>query len=652
MVSRTETILLFSGFFILIVALLVAGRGATPYSGGGENPKPSPSPSDPPSEFDKSDLIDLQMIKFATDCVSKRGVVALSANTAQCLQFVSGTLLSELAVPTQSADSMGYLKYVYPLYPNWDKVRPSVRDNFLSKLTFSYISVPGTPKGLSPIDSVTAIKYDAAPIFFNTSHVEVYPLEQSFKNFSRDTWRGCWYRGTLGSGWFLPVSCSLVAYNSVHALLLLSVQTKYMVQFGSSSFRNLASTTSIETIVARAASPTFDGAWLNGEFGPQRYLAQIAVQQGYKTIQLSNERSPSGRFERWVVHLTDPNYSQRDLVRRNPFSLLENSNQDALYLNAFLNPAVAKVDLKFVVDPNPKSLGERYGDFSFKTKCRESNGTISMGDLLLDCLKILNYGLPAVTLSREIDSIDFASYPQSNDLEKLQSYFSIVYGSPQIWKTKTLLELTDYWVRCEVHYKLSLAPKIPYNQYRQLNFGTFTSSFLDARQEILRPGEVVQFVEVVRQNKIYSRYETPEVFAATYYYTARGSGLFLPTGRMFVARDKQEASAAVSDQAIPSCCLPEDIALAKTCLYKGFDTLLIVRYKGGYTGNATELIHFRDPIASQMSLIRTHPYDPLLQIPNTLIDGDGYFTKAPLDIANCVIYKQYEPGKQLNKCSV
>jgi hypothetical protein len=647
MVSRTETILLFAGVFLLILVLLIVGRGR----GQSGKPKPPRPPVDPPKETDKNNYDDPKIKEFGDDCVKSKGVLALRENTMQCLAFDDGKILSELTNQPTSGNILGYLKFVYPLYPKWDEMSSGTRNEFVSKLTFSYFKVAGAPVGMMQVNSEIAVKYQTA-IFFNTATVEVYPLEQSYKNFSRDTWFGCWYRGTIGSGWYLPVSCSLFAYNAVHALLLLNIENNYIVQNGSESFKALSNSMPIDDIVKLAPSESFSGAWLNGDRKAQRYLSTMAAQQGYKTIQLSNERDSAGNSERWVVHLTDPNYSQRDLRRQNPFFVAENPNQDALYLNAFLNDAVPAVDSKFIVDPNPKTLGERYGDFSFKTKCRMNKGTISIGDLLLDCLKILNFGLPAITITREIDSINFASYPQSNDLEKLQSYFSIVYGSADVWKQKTLEELTDFWMRCEVHYKLPLSPNIPYKQYRVLNFGVETSGNFDARQEEYRPGEVLKYVEVIRQNKVYSRYQLPEVFAATYYYPARGSGLFLPTGRMFVARTKQDAAAALG-QSIPSCCTPEDIAIAKTCLYKGFDSLLIMRYSG-FTANDSEIVHFRDPIASQMSLIKTHPFDPIVSESNELITGDGYFPSARLNNpsypGNCTIFSMYNPGLVENQC--
>lgn len=644
MFSRKENLLLFAGVFILIVTLLIVGRGNV----ANKNVQPTKE-NEKVRGADTTDYFDQNFSEFVDKCVNEDGgVVALKGNDVQCLEFDTGLVLGELTASRYEADITGYLKYVYPVYPSWDSLPISSQSSFLSTLSFAYYNVPGAPLGLTKIDSTIAVKYIEDPVFYNTSHIEVYPLESSFKNFSREEWRGCWYRGVLGSGWYLPVSCTLMAYNALHALVLLGISNNEIATSSSSVFKALLTTTSLETLIANCSSPSFTGAYLNQEFGPQRYLAQSAAMQGYKTIQLSNERNAQGKIERWFVHLTDPNYSQRFLTRRNPFSILPNLNDDALYLNSFLADTTKMVDVKYIIDPNPKTLGERYGDFSFKTSCRLSKGTINIGDLLLDCLKILNFGLPAVTLNREIDFINFSSYPQNTTLEKLQSYFSIVYGSPNVWKTKSLEELTDYWTRCEVHYKLPIDPNLPYNNYRLLSFGVATPISIDARQEENRPGEVVQYVEVIRQNKKYSRYGAAELFAATYYYPARGSGLFLPTGRMLVARNKQQAAGAFG-QTIPPCCVPEDIAIAKIGLYKGFDTMMIVRYSG-FTADVTELVHFRDPIASQMSLVRTHPYDPILSLKNTLISGDEYFENAPLSVETCVIYSQYEPGKGYNEC--
>ena len=617
------------------------GPGGLPIGPGGlpvgpDTPVVPPETPVTPPIANQPESIDSKVAPFMKNCVGKGGVVNIKNNSAMtCLKFQSGEVLDTLGADIVQTTPKEYLKAVYSGYSGWDQMNDSAVQKVFASLEMKYI-----PK-------ITRVMQITTPVFHNTQYVEVIPVEDYFANLNRETWKGTWYYTGTGTGWFIPTNTSLLAYNSLHLLNMFGISDANVTAYASDEFKKYATGKTLGDIRKNADMPNAQIPYL----GPasKSYIAQMAVQRGYKSIQLSNEFVVD-RYERFFIDLVEGTYSTRNCIRKNPFAVATNPNNEALWLNAFLVPEAVLVDQRYIIDPQPKrSLGERYGDFAFKTGCRKQYGTISIADMLLDCLKIVNYGLPVNILNSEMKEINFASYPQATELEKLQSYFSIVYGSPQVWKTKDLATLQDYWKRMEMRYKLPIFPTSPYNTYpKGLNFGVAAPGMI-ATQEDKRPGEAMQYIEVVRQNKKFSWYQTANNFASTYYYACRGSGLFLPVGKLFIARTKQDAAASFG-QTIPGGWVPEDVAIGKIALYKGFDTLLLVRY-GGYTTQATEVAHLRDPITSQMSLIRTHPWDPRLQLTNSYSLHDDYFPKYNLDVAACIIQKQYEPGKGINTCN-
>lgn len=601
----------------------------------GPAPGPAPGPLQPPS-FITTNIPDTEIETYASQCTASKGVVnsALLNNGLECLSFDNGLTLSNkfTTVPNlQGLDRFqalsSYLAFVYPLYPNWKIHSLNQLETFFSSLNFSYDN-----------KSMPLTNSSSEKVFTNENVIELLAVEKSFKNLDFNTWKAAKYIPKKGTGWFMTIRASLMAYNALHLLCLCSAQDSYIKSYGSDKFQSYLGLSSIADVKKESFSKTSKVPWLGGEDKSRRYICQLAVQRGYQSIQLGYEWNGT-EWETLFFDLRDPNFSASNLIRRNPFATTENTNNNYLYLDAFLDADVPRVDPSLIVDPNPKTLGERYGDFAFKTKCRLNKGTISMDYFLSQCLKILKFGSPAVVLDVERNNIDFSKYPQATELEKLQSYFTLVYGNEKIWKTKTLAELQDYWTKCEVHYtSCPIQPATPFPTTPiALTYIGVGKPPISVYQWPKRGCEAVQYVEVIRTNLRYSWYEATELFAATFFYPVRGSGLFLPTGRMFVAADKESAAKTLGVKLTYPNSYEQDMQIVKALLYKGYDTFMCY-----YIYGHTEIISLKDPIAAQMSLIKTHPWDPILSIPNNVIVQEPYFPAVNI-VPGCIVSKQFVP---------
>ena len=562
-------------------------------------------------------------LKYSQDCVGSRGVVNVDRRgQLVCNKYITGETIQpaqtvSFAQPLATeAEILTYLKAIYPAYP---RAFDAAFVPFYNALEFKYTT-----------EFVRVVPVTVAK-FLNTEFIEVHPRQVLFSALNRETWYGTWYDMGSGSGWYIRNKTCFRCYNILHGLNMLDIPD---------SIVRPALGNRVPSDRAAANTPTAKLDVLND--AGRRLLAQVALQRGYKCVQISNEWN-GATYDRYFVDLLEHVYSVATLVQKNPFEIQTNDSNENLWLDVFLKPPL--VEEAYVLDPAPKQvLGERYGDFSFKTGCQKKGGTISIGDMLLNCEKIVKFGLPASRLDTETQPV----LPNSTELDKLRSYFSIVYGSRDVWLTKDLPTLRDYWQRMEMRYKLKIFPTTAYKTYKSLNFGVAAPGMI-AYQEDGRLAEAVQYVEVVRQNVKNSYYDSSAFFSGCYYYPCRGSGLFIPVGKLFIAKTKQ-VSAKIWNQPIAYCCNPEDVDIAKMAMYKGYQTLMLVRYSGFTNPEAVELVDLRDPITSQMSLIRTHPWDPALQVPVPYKVDDVYGFKPFVDVRVCITDKQYEPGKGLNKC--
>lgn len=587
-----------------------------------------------PPGVDTSATVNAKITSFVSDCISKKGVINIDQKfNMNCLKYLDGTVLKTFEQSITNSQIPDYLSALYPAF-NF-KIGLDFT-NFYNGLDFKYS--PNLQRA-SPVESA---------VFYNLEYIEVCPLASNYyKSLNVDSWSGTWYFMGTGTGWFIPMKTCLFAYNSIHLLNLFDISDANFLNYASSDFKTFLGSKTTASVRQEANTPTSKIPYLNDS--GKLYITQLAVQRGYRCIQLSNEWDGS-KYERFYIDLIEATFSVQKCIQKNPFKISTNTNTENLWLDIFFAPGIPLVDPKYILDPDPpKSLGQRYGDFSFKTGCSKKRGVLNIADMLLTCQKIIKFGGTMNLLDTETSTIDWKSLPQSTELEKLQSYFSVVYGSPSVWKSKDLATLQDYWNRMEMRYKLPIFPTSPYKKYKPLNFGGSYGTQMVAFQEDGRPGEAVKYIEVVRQNVKNSYYETTNSFNGCYYYACRGSGLFLPTGKLVISKTKQ-TMAQTWGTTIPSCCIPEDIAIAKLATYRGYDTLMVVKYCGYTCPQVVEVVSLKDPITSLNSLIRTHPWDPILNEVANYDLTDAYSGPTLVDVKNCIITKQYEPGLGGNVC--
>jgi hypothetical protein len=192
--------------------------------------------------------------------------------------------------------------------------------------------------------------------------------------------------------------------------------------------------------------------------------------------------------------------------------------------------------------------------FTTKSKCQAQGGVINWtgSALLLTCDKIIPFNptAPEPIIFSEIaevqSKIDSGQYAPKDEKERLALYFQIVYpnSDPATWTKKTLAELQDYWQGLEVYYKLpaSIQPttqiivkRRPGKQFYRVPNGVL----LDQDPE--RRGVLASYLEVIRFGPMYNLFADPSLYPGTFYYPAKGSGLFLPLGRTLIAYNKVHA---------------------------------------------------------------------------------------------------------------
>lgn len=203
------------------------------------------------------------------------------------------------------------------------------------------------------------------------------------------------------------------------------------------------------------------------------------------------------------------------------------------------------VDTKSV--PGPTEIG-----FETKVVCQSKRGAINwVNDAkLLTCDNIIPFGQPESPIFREMDRVqamvDNGTFKPANEKEKLALYFKIVYPSsdPKKWDAMTEAQLVDYYQHLELYYSMPAAimPTTPITRRRTADkqfYRVPNGVILD--QDPDRLGESGTYLEVIRFGPMYNFFTDPTLFLGTYYYPAKGSGLYLPLGRTLVAYNKVHA---------------------------------------------------------------------------------------------------------------
>ena len=471
------------------------------------------------------------------------------------------------------SDLSSYLTRVYPL-AIWSS---SDRQPFFDNLQFVYnpqpFSIPLYKNG--PVNvNVTGKKFTRARF------VEVLPTNFSPPTLNPvDVFTGSLYWMVTGSGWFAEVGTSLCAYNVCHALSLLGASPEKILAVASPSFRlkiqeiqaqtnNNTSSMCVQPTAAELGEAVCDkkyGGLVNAQIDPltlftmisscwvkntsfgigieksQKLLAELASLRGFDSVQILNE--PDSTCPCLVLFTCEPIYHNKLLSRKCPLSGFETNplNARMIYLGAYLQTNVPQVEEAFY--DSPSKIEDDVLEWQYKTKCRAEKGVLNIVDVLTTCRQIVTFGSPFLVFSDEIASFDWSLLPQTNELEKLQSYFYAVYGFGDVWKTKNLSELQELWKSLEFRWQLPIVPTTATPSPRRSNSKFYQSQTLKGTldQDFNRLGENLEFIEVVRFGTAVSKYDNEQLFAGTYYWPVRGSGLFLPVGKILFAYNKIHA---------------------------------------------------------------------------------------------------------------
>lgn len=586
---------------------------------------PTPPPPPPPPPIDNTERMDTttQLLLQTKDA---NGVLAvpnleMPQKGINFRQIITGT-----AIPVAEQTD------IYPLVIQKSDLNSLILD-FNSKLD-------SNRRVIKSIGDYKFYENTGPPVFYNISHVEVLPLYPAYKKYHYDDFIGNWFDLAVGTGFFMPVSITFMAYNAVHMLKLIGIGVDKIFSYASSVFqKQVGNAAAISKILDMTYQEYVDGKYnyINNETRPMKYLTWMALQKGYKTIQLAYEFD--GTFvRRYFIDCLDPNISNRKLVRRNPFSLLPNPASRHWYYNMYLVgvPTGITVDEKFIKDVG--SNRSFYEILPFQRECRLAGGIINIYNKYLQCLKIVKFGLAPEILMTE-SPVDFSKYPKTTELEKLQSYYSIVYGDDPRWKTQTLEQLRWRWDAGEIVYNALVtglgittpfATKRARTQVYHQSFGS-TNSTVTANNTIIckrinyKNSEQLKYIEVFRQGTRSSTVEDNPNFAGTYYYSIRGSGYFLPTGQMFYSKRKNNFFASVGLPDLPEPAWEQDKPLSSACISKGVDVFNV----SNFVNINNEVIHNVDIITSLSSLIRMSPFDERVTQVNDNVFSDPYINYTP-----------------------
>jgi hypothetical protein len=477
---------------------------------------------------------------------------------------------------------VSYFSRIYPL-TQWASASDAFLLNMYKNLEFHYPTTGVNAEKPGIFKDGPANVNIAKKKLSRYSSVEVFPVEPAAPSLNKiDQFLGTMYWTVTGSGWFADVGTCLYAYNVCHALSLLGASAEKILAVSGPRIRNqiqimqagsnvnttpscvqplkseignaacvftprysgLVSTpidsfTLYKTI---ASCWTYDSKVGSGVEKPARQLlVELASLRGYDSVQILNE--PESSCPAFILFCSESVYHYTTLKRLCPLGQkeLNKNNSKLVYLNAYVPAHVTRVD-EIHFDGQNTAVQDA-ADWSFKTKCKNDGGVLNVVDVLTTCRQIVSFGSPFLVFSLEIQSIDWTKLPSANELERLQSYFSVVYGSTDVWKTKSLFELQQLWQTLEFRWQLPIQPTTPAPNTRRQNTKFYQSQTLKGTldQDPDRLGEELEYVEVVRFGTAVSRYDNEQLFAGTYYYPVRGSGLFLPVGRVLFSYNKIHA---------------------------------------------------------------------------------------------------------------
>ena len=580
-----------------------------------------PTPPVPPPKIDTTERLDTttELLMKTKDTNGVLAVPNLESpqKGLNFKQIITGTVIPV----TEQTD-------MYPLV---------IQKSDLASIALDYTNSITDRRAIKTIENYKLYERPGPPIFYNISHIEVLPIYPAYKKYHYNDFFGNWFDQASGTGFFMPVGVTFMAYNAVHMLKLIGIGNDKIFSYASSAFqKQVGNATGVEKILNMTYQEYVDGKYnyINNETRPMKYLTWMALQKGYKTIQLGYEFD--GTFvRRYFVDCLDPNISNRKLVRRNPFSILPNPESRHWYYNMYLVPNGITVDNTLIKDVG--SNRTFYEILPFQRECRLAGGIINIYNKYLQCLKIVKFGLAPEILMTE-GTVDLSKYPKATELEKLQSYYSIVYGDDERWKSQTLEQLRWRWDAGEIVYNALVtglgittpfATKRARTQVYHQDFGPNSTvkpnPTITCKRINYKNSEQLKYIEVFRQGTRSSTTEDNPNFAGTYYYSIRGSGYFLPTGKMFYSKRKNDFFTSVGLPSLTEPAWEQDKPISSACISKGVDVFNV----SNFVNTNNEVIHNVDIITSLSSLVRMSPFDERVSQVNDNLFSDPYVKFTP-----------------------
>jgi hypothetical protein len=177
--------------------------------------------------------------------------------------------------------------------------------------------------------------------------------------------------------------------------------------------------------------------------------------------------------------------------------------------------------------------------------CRKENGSLQWAEdgILTVCVEPRKkYEDPTIVLHQAKDHLP----PPTSDLKQAYvNYFMMVYPGTKVsfWKQMSVDQLRILYENLEIWYNYPNHPTG--KQAKRSAFKPFyrVPDGINLQQYVDRKGYPDDtWIEVFHAGHMNTDFFIPsEMFAGTFYYPAKGSGVFLPLGRSLVARNKVEA---------------------------------------------------------------------------------------------------------------
>jgi hypothetical protein len=258
---------------------------------------------------------------------------------------------------------------------------------------------------------------------------------------------------------------------------------------------------------------------------------------------------------------------------------------------------------------------------------------------------------------------DATLLPRQSREDKLRSYWTLVYGEPDVWHRQDLTKLEYLWKVKEIVYfsycrALNLEPFINLEN-ADTRVPRFIPSFSDGNPNNVwlddcaiypvtnRGVELTSWVEVFRVNE--TSFESisnkhPAPFASTFFVPCLGSGYWMPTGKIICSNFKSDHQNNVFPIAKATLKL-ENQSLTQSIIVSGADTVMFFSFS-----DHSEYVSRLDHVNTQSFLKQMTPFDARANQPSTKYEfispiGDMVGTTPPFSsdatIRNCFRFTKW-----------